>query len=281
MGDGRYVTIWQQGFVLDGKDAVALGLIAENETSEKIAVVVSHDCDLIERTEIEPGCEIIVGKKTERINGIFSNAKHPRRLHLPFSAGTTTLTLELNASDKRTINKGAILALQPNAQIQLLSIELWTLRAWLASRYFRPSYPDEFDRRLKAKPGDVYKRIANTIRSTGNDLVAVLFDIDPGQATAEKAPDDVYVLGIYLVYDVSKDPARAIATAKTAAQSIKGIFRQYYLKDGKWHDIEFRDCLPISEDALSVYQLRMTRLWYFDAFEIVFEKAPASPSTNA
>ena len=274
MADGRNATIWQQGSILDGKDSVALGLIAESEIAEKVVVVVSHDCDLVESAEIEPKCEVIVGKKRDQVDGTFSHAKHPRRLHLTFSGGTTSLILELNSIDKLTIDKAAVFSLAPITQIKLLAAELWTLRCWLAARSFRPSYPDEFDRRLKAKPGEVHKRIANTVKTTGSDLIAVLFDIDSGQPAVEKAADEIYVLGIFLVYDVSRDPAKALATAKTAAQSIKGILRKYYFKDGKWHGIEFRDCLPISEDALTVYQLRMARLWYFDTFEIVFENRP-------
>jgi hypothetical protein len=76
MADGRNATVWQQGFILDGKDSVALGLIAENEIAEKIAVVVSHDCDLVESAEIEPKCEIIVGRRKDQADGTLSNAKH-------------------------------------------------------------------------------------------------------------------------------------------------------------------------------------------------------------
>lgn len=270
MAAGRNATIWQQGFIIDGKDSVALGLIAENELDEKVAVIVSHDCDLVESAEIEPKCEIIVGRKIPQAGGTFSHAKHPRRLHLTFSGGTTSLVLELNSIDKQTIDKSAVFALSPIAQVQLLAAELWTLRCWLASRYFRPSYPDEFDRRLKAN--DVYKRIANTIKNTGNELIAVLFDLDSGQPAVEKVADDPYVLRIFLVYDVSKDPAKALATAKTAAQSIKGIllFQRWEMAG---HRVS-RLSTDFRRRSRRINQLRMTRLWYFDAFEIVFEKKP-------
>lgn len=272
MGEGRNSTIWQQGFVLDGKDSVALGLISADELAKKAVIVASHDCDLLEPKDIEPNCEIFVGKKIDRIDGTFSNAKNPRKLHLPFSGGATSVMLELDARDRRIVDKDKVLSLQPDAQTQLLPTELWTLRSWLASRYFRPSYPDEFDRRLKAKPAEVHKRIANVIKTTGTDLVAVLFDIDTGESTTEKSDDEVYSLSIFLVYDVTKDPGRAEATAKKAAQSIKDIFRQRCFKDGKWQGIELRSCLPVSEDALTILQMRMTRTWYFDSYEILFDK---------
>ena len=155
--------------------------------------------------------------------------------------------------------------------------ELWTLRTWFAARYFRPSYPDEFDRRLKA---DVYKRMADAVKKTGDNLVTVLFEIDAGEPDAEKSEDEVYSLTVLLVYDVTKDPGVAETAAKTAAQSIKSIFRNHFFKDGRWHGIELRNCMPVSEDVVTVYQMRMTRTWHFDSFEILFG-SPPTPSPTA
>ncbi|MHA7873296.1 MAG: hypothetical protein ACX939_13180 [Hyphococcus sp.] len=272
MGEDRKPTIWQQGLVLSGQDSVTLGLITEEEKTEKIVIIATHDCDLLEPKDMEPVCEVLIGTKIDQINGTFSNAKNPRRLHLPFSGGTTSVIFELNARDKRTVDKDKILALQPDAEIRMLPTELWVLRSWLAARYFRPSYPDEFDRRLKAKPGEIHKKIANAIKGTGTDLVAVLFDIDAGAPDTDKPDSEVYSLSIFLVYDVSQDPARAEAAAKKAARTIRDVIRQRCLKDGKWQGIELRSCLPVSEDALTIYQMRMTKLWYFDSFEILFNK---------
>jgi hypothetical protein len=42
---------------------------------------------LLEPSEIEPNCEIIVGHKIDHVDGRFAKGKNPRRLHLPFSAG--------------------------------------------------------------------------------------------------------------------------------------------------------------------------------------------------
>ncbi len=271
MGDGRNSTDWQQGFVLDGNDSVALGLIAAGEVADKVAIVATHDCDLLESLVVEPVCEILIGRRIDKVDGNFSNAKNPRRLHLQFSGGATSLVLELNATDKRTIEKDKLLARRPNAGIRLRPKELWTLRAWFATRYFRPSYPNEFDRRLKS---DVAKRMAETIKKTSENLVAVLFDIDGGEPDSEKSEDDVYALNVFLVYDVTKDPRAAENAANTAAQSIRSIFRNNFFKDGKWRGIELKTCTAVSEEAMTIYNMRMTRTWHFDSLEILFGKSP-------
>ena len=96
-----------------------------------------------------------------------------------------------------------------------------------------------------------------------------MFDIDSGKDEQHDGPDDPYSLGILLVYNVSEDPERAHASAKQAASTIKGLFRKYYFVDSRWINIELRECLPISADAISLYQLRCTKPWHFDYLETI------------
>ena len=123
---------------------------------------------------------------------------------------------------------------------------------------------------MKAKPAEVHRKIANAIKTTGTDLIAVLFDIDSGK-DQEHGPDDPYSLGILLVYNVSDDPGRAKASATRVASTIKSLFRQFYFADSKWKNIELRECLPVSADVISLHQLRSTSPWHFDYLEIIAE----------
>jgi hypothetical protein len=68
---------------------------------------------------------------------------------------------------------------------------------------------------------------------------------------------------------VSEDPGRAEKTAKDAAARIRQMFRQYYFKNGKWENIELRECIPFSEDALTLFQLRNLKPWDFDYLEVL------------
>ena len=264
-------TPWQQGFVLTAESAVILGLVEDAAKYDQIVLLVSHDCDLVEDSNIEPSCEVIVGKKIEKIDGTFAGAKNPRRLHLEFTAGETRIAAEFFAADKRQIKKDLILAQSPNTKVKLSQDQHFTLQTWLSVRYHRAIFPDEFDRRLKARPAEVHKRLANTIKSTGADLVAVLFDLDGGKDVQHDGPDDPYALTIFLIYRVSVDPARAEAIAIKAAQSIRGIFRKHYFSPSRWQNIELRDCVAISEEALTLYHFRCLKPWYFDYLDAIAE----------
>lgn len=82
MGEAR-ATQWRQGLVVPSDSAVALQLFGTLEASTKRAVVISHDCDLAQESEIEPKVvEVIVGTRVAEANGNFTHAKTARRLHL-------------------------------------------------------------------------------------------------------------------------------------------------------------------------------------------------------
>jgi hypothetical protein len=266
MPDTRNETSWEQGHILSATSVAKLGLEVEDD---KVVVLISHDCDVVENAALEPICEVIVGRKIDTVNGAYTNGKNPRRLHLNFSAGITHLAVEFIATDKQALKKELLLAEIPVREFKLTQDEHFALQSWLAARYHRAIFPDEFDRRLKEKPAETHRKIANAIKSTGTDLIAVLFDIDSGKDEIHDGPDDPYSLGILLVYNVSEDPGRAQATAKQAASTIKSLFRQNYFIGGQWRNIELRECLPVSADIISLHQLRSTKPWHFDYLQTV------------
>lgn len=268
MQQARNDTAWEQGCVLGSSSAVKLGLLAP-DAKDAIAILISHDCDVLETASVEPICEILTGHKIATVDGHYTNGKSPRRLHLTFSGGTTSIAAEFLATDKKTVKKELLLAEAPQLDVKLTEDEHFTLQSWLSSRYHRSIFPDEFDRRLKERPAEIHKKIANAIKGTGTDILAVLFDLDSGKIIVHEGPDDPYSLSVYLVYNVSEDPAKAVVVATRAASQIKGLFRQYYFKDRKWRNIELRECMAVSADAISLYQLRATKPWHFDYLEIV------------
>ncbi|MDA9523383.1 hypothetical protein XI06_24645 [Bradyrhizobium sp. CCBAU 11434] len=268
MQETRNDTAWEQGCVLSASSAAKLGLLV-SDADGAIAILISHDCDVLESAAVEPMCEILIGRKIGSVDGHYTNGKSPRRLHLTFSAGAASMAGDFLATDKKTIKKELLLAETPQQDVRLTQDEHFTLQSWLSSRYHRSIFPDEFDRRLKERPAETHKKIANAIKGTGTDLLAVLFDIDTGKAVVHEGPDDPYALSILLVYNVSEDPVRAAATATKAASLIKSLFRQYYFRDRKWRNIELRECIAVSADAISLYQLRTTKPWHFDYLEVV------------
>jgi hypothetical protein len=83
---------WRQGHVLPAASARELGLVHNEADDDPVALVISHDCDIVASNDKEPDCEVIPGRHIELPDGNFTNAKNPRRLHLTFSAAILSLT---------------------------------------------------------------------------------------------------------------------------------------------------------------------------------------------
>jgi hypothetical protein len=163
-------TPWRQGHALKNETAVTLGLVREDEASSAVAIVVSHDCDLTQSPEVEPSIEIIVGRRVAAADGNFSHAKNPRRLHLPCRENGATIYLDLRARDKRGIPKDDLAAYSPNPNITLTPENRSVRQRWLAARYRRAAFPEEFERRLSETGLD--KRIARILEPLGTHLIA-------------------------------------------------------------------------------------------------------------
>jgi len=270
--------LWRQGFILNSDSVKALDLVHSKSPDDTVVVVISHDCDLAQLSDTEPICEVIVGCPVEEPSGDFTNAKNIRRLHLTFSAGSVKLAAEFHATNKRQIDKTVLAGHQPATNVRLTPAELTILQTWLSVRYRRSSFADEFDRRIKDKGAKFYDRFVKIIKATGSNLLAVLFDVDSGQELNRSGADDPYALSIYLLFSVAEDPAAAEEAAVSAAKEISALFAKSYFINGKWENIELRECEPISEGSMSVYQWRLLKPWSFDYLSL--REDPQGPMTR-
>jgi hypothetical protein len=248
-------TPWRQGHVLPDDAAAALGLV----TGAKDAVIiVSHDCDLAQTPDREPNLEVIVGRLIDKADGNFTFGKAPRCLHLTFSAGTAELTVELLGSEKQPIGKDRLGEFAPASEVILSAKELETLQRWLAARYWRSAFPDEFDYRLE-KTG-VHARLYKILKRHGPSIMAIYFDLDQGEDRIRAGSEDVYELALYLLYEADGDGGALAATS--AAGEIEKAFRERCCcKTGVWHDIELVTCEAISDQAMTIGLARRLRKW--------------------
>jgi hypothetical protein len=98
---GRSVP-WRQGHFLPDE---ALRSFEVTESADKLAIVISHDCDIVQTPSVEPNVEIVVGRAIETPDGNFKYSKNPRKLHLECTAGTQRFLVELVATDKMAVPK--------------------------------------------------------------------------------------------------------------------------------------------------------------------------------
>jgi hypothetical protein len=257
-------TPWRQGHVLPEDATVALVAASPEHLEGKIAVVVSHDCDLAQSPDIESDVEIIMGRRVTRLDGNYSHAKNARRLHLSFSAAGERLDVELLANDKLWIKKNALAPFTPHQSVQPSADERAILQRWLAARYRRPAFPDEFDRRLDAT--GLRERLGKILKTHGVSISAVFFDVDSGVDVARSGANDVYTLGIYLLYSTDVDPGAANDAANSAATAIRSAFLERCVSSsgGPWQYLELVECEAIADRAMTVHQAEHLRRWSAD-----------------
>lgn len=270
----RREILWRQGQFLAEDAAVNFKLVAPENKGREILIVISHDCDISNRPEIEPNVEVIMGTRIDAVDGNCTHSKNPRRLHLLVKRGDTDVCLELWAKDKCLIPKQELFEFEPNNEFTLSGKESLTLQRWLAARYYRSAFPDEFDSRLKQT--GLYKAIIKILKPLGHHIIAAFFDIDH-EENVERDPNDVYTLTIYLLYSTENDPLDAERVTQEAAQSISKTFRKlcFDADSNTWCNIELMDCLPIADVVITYAQSQSLKKWNID--HLSFRTDPVQP----
>jgi hypothetical protein len=261
---------WRQGHLLTAESVRAFALAAPHIADQSAVVVISHDCDLAQDISIEPNAEIVVGQFIERPNGSLTHAKNPRRLHIQCE-GEDRRWIELRATERRLIPKeSSATGLVDHAPAERFRIEgdaLKILQHWLAARYRRSAFPDEFERRIKDETG-VAERLARLFGEHGPHVRAVFFEIDKGQEVEHVDGDDPYELFILLLYDTASDPQRAEDQAALIAKGIQSIFEaRCYVESGAtrvWRWIELTGIEVVADTVLTYAQSQALTKWNVD-----------------
>jgi hypothetical protein len=262
-GAQRTDTTWRQGHVLSNEAAAALGLPLGDPAENAVVVVISHDCDIACDPTVEPLVEVIVGHRIDRLGGD-ANAKTARRLHLAFDGDGTEVPVELHATRKAALPKDAVLHHEVRPDLRLSPASLQTLQTWLAARYHRAAFADEFEDRLKAKPARLDRKIAKAMDDAGEHVLAVLFEVDEGEEVKRQGPEDLYQLRIVILYDSQKNEPEAYAAAQNAADTITDAFEEALCKEGVWRDIRLESCDAMSDEVMTVAQSRLYKRWRLD-----------------
>ena len=263
-GSGRQFS-WRQGDVLNGEAAVALGYCAPEDAGATFVVVISHDCDLTAEIEKEPLAELIIGKRIDKLGGD-SYGKTARRLHIEYQAQDGPVVLELLATAKQPIEKQKLSDFVPQGDIRLDGRGIRILQRWLAARYYRAAFPEAFEDRLRAAaiPGKraFLKKIESILTDGGKHIRAVLFDLDEGKDIERKTADDVYQLGIVVLYDSTQDEPIAAVAAVKVAEELEGLFNTaFHSEEAGWQNICLQYCDPVSDSAITVAQREMLKQW--------------------
>ncbi len=265
MADWARDTPWRQGHLLTADAIRALGL-ADTNTPAAVAVI-SHDCDLAQDPKTEPDVEVIVGRIVEKPDGNYTHAKNLRKLHLRYVCEGQPMVVELQANGKQLVSKdgeAGLAGYRPLAGASLGSDEKGILQLWLAARYRRAAFPDEFDRRMGKETG-LREQLAKILKVRGEHVAAVFFDVDSGEEVQRHGADDTYTLSITLLYSTAVDPGAAEREAQAAQAAIERVFKDCcHVGSGRWRWIELRECEAMADTAMTYAQSVSFKKWQAD-----------------
>jgi hypothetical protein len=267
-------TKWRQGHMLPAQAALDLNLANRVDASQTLAIVVSHDCDLAQPIDSEPVVEIIVGRKIPTANGNYAFAKNVRTLHLNCTQAATSNIIEIVATDKVSVPKEALQNYEPDPGILLSYEELVILQRWLATRYHRSAFPNEFNNRLRDT--GVEKILKDVSKKFGVHLRAIFFDVDEGKEVERSGTADTYSLNVVLLYDTDNDAAVAEANAEEARKLIIKAFEEKCCKNLIWENIELQSCEVMSDQAITYRQALSFKEWRSE--NVSLKSKPPQPS---
>ncbi|MDW7643775.1 MAG: hypothetical protein SCI25_01895 [Desulfuromonadales bacterium] len=256
-------TAWRQGQLLSDYAASAIGLLHPESPDDTLVIIATHPCDLTQLPDKEPHVEVVVGRRIDQLDGNHTHAKSSRTIHVKFE-GDEPLLAEFVVTEKQYVTKAVLAKFEPETRFHLSPTSLNTFQIWLASRYRRSAFPDEFERRMKISKLD--SKISKIIKPLGEMITAVFFDVDEGREISKSGPDDVYLLDIFMLYAVEPDVDAAETAALKAVAEIKQAFkgRLFDAATGTWKNIELRYVDAISEDALTYRDSQLLKKWRLD-----------------
>lgn len=261
MAEWNRDTLWRQGSLLDSDAIAALGLTHATEPESTLVIVASHDCDLAQAPEGEPYVEVVVGRLVMDKDGNCTHAKNARKLQVEF-AGAAVLWAEFEATAKVSIDKLKLNDFGPRTDAHLTPENHATFQMWLASRYRRSAFPDEFERRLTSKEFKLHEKIAKAVKPHGELIAGVFFDVDGGIEVTRDGPDDTYTLDITILHAADPDFDASEKVAITVAEVIRTAFEDKLFNPTKtWQHIELSSCDAISESALTYQQFKQLKRW--------------------
>lgn len=226
--------------------------VAESACPRRVAadtemgVVISHDCDLARGVAKEPWVEVIIVQPTTgRLQGDQTRMKNPRALDFSGRLDGAPVTCRALAADRIVIPKGHFAGRTPAQFLDTNPSGL--LASWIARRYIREAFPNEFETRWRP----ARKAIRDHLQATGTHLDGIFLRLDE----RELGPDESYVVvarGSMLSEDHLDSTKRTLAQ-----QALDGAMALLTQCDG----IDVEESILLSEADLSLDDIRLLKRW--------------------
>ncbi|MGA7245378.1 MAG: hypothetical protein WBX19_19495 [Terracidiphilus sp.] len=243
----------RQGAVLPIKTVRSLGLKLDGRDAEPLAVVISHDCDLVSEPEDEPFVEIVLARPIDTLQAGCTHAQSTYKLHIEYEVQGADRPIELLAINKLRIRKEDLTGVTPDSGYVLSRDNLEILQIWLAARYRRASFPDDLVERLKP----MREKIERIGKKATKEVLGIWISFEP---TDNHLPVDApYEIWISIEYSTRIEGAKSIADRE--AETLSLAFGNRYKVGDIWNLIELRRCAAYSETEFTLLDVLRSSQW--------------------
>jgi hypothetical protein len=242
---------WRQGSVIDDASATELtkGGSLPNQDAAGIWLVVSHDCDVTNHSFAnEPNVEVIFGEVFEdrgRLDGNKKWGKNARMLQIELEGKT----YEINASN-RSVFPRVLLAKHTPRKPDLNREQVQQIVSWIARKYTRSAFPDEFNERIRPAASKLRKAFKKK-----GELLSALFLQVSDEELDESHCYELVIFGARRVEDYDDQEKRT-----EAQELLDRIEAELERCDGI--SVEFSDLR--SEGDIGLADIRMMKRWESD-----------------
>ena len=245
---------WRQGSVLSATllgDLIADGLIPGSFSHLDIAIVISHDCDVTHVSlASEPTVEVLIGQRVDAAHPDFIESKSPRKYHLKIGNDDTAATLEFLAHQRFAFSRQRLAIYQPESSLALSQDEISRIALWVARRYTRAAFPDEFNKRTRA----VTQKVRGRLKKNISLFSGIYLFLQDEELEAEKSYN-VDVCGVMFKEKFEQE------TLRTKAQGLIGGV-EAALNGCEGVDVGESEVRP--DDEFSLNDVRFWKRWDFD-----------------
>lgn len=242
IGEQVSVNKWAQCSIAPTK-ALAAKASLYLECLDNFLIVVTQSCDLVHhKLEDEPYAECIECRPIDKVDGNFTYGKNPRCLHLYIVAENgDERAVEIRPHRMHRFDRSILGELIPNDRYYLSERTCRILIRWLAGRYLRAAFPDEFNNRMYVVKEKLKKKAVKLADLVTGIYVMIIPD-------KEIAPDKTYHVTLLALLEASEDVEH---------QPIDSIIKEYVnLMKNQGMDVQYR---ILKEDAISVAAIRNYR----------------------
>ena len=139
---------WALGSVFTSDSAPMLyGKIEEgHKSNDEIFIAITHDCSVVRPCLLsEPFLEYLSIKRIDDANGLFTNARNIRKLHLELKKNGEPVWYEASMASRGFVCRDSLESDCPDADYHIEADSLNVMKRWLANRYVAQTFPDRFN----------------------------------------------------------------------------------------------------------------------------------------